>query len=90
MELNDEIQIAAPKDKVFAALNDPEILKQAIPGCEELIQHSPTDLEAKVTLKIGPVKAKFAGTVTLDNSNAPDAQGSMQSWSTARNSSSVP
>jgi carbon monoxide dehydrogenase subunit G len=56
----------------YAALNDPEILKECIPGCEELTKHSDTELEAKVTLKIGPVKAKFGGNVTLDNSNAPD------------------
>ena len=72
MELSDEIRIAAPRDVVYQALNNPEILKECIPGCEELIQNSPEDLEAKVVLKIGPVKAKFAGSVTLDNSNAPD------------------
>ncbi|NBX10359.1 MAG: carbon monoxide dehydrogenase, partial [Marivivens sp.] len=73
MELKDEILIDAPKERVYAALNDPEILKQCIPGCEELIQHSDTELEAKVVLKIGPVKAKFSGNVTLDKSGAPDA-----------------
>lgn len=73
MELKDEILIDAPKDRVYAALNDPEVLKQCIPGCEELIQHSDTELEAKVVLKIGPVKAKFSGNVTLDKSGAPDA-----------------
>jgi len=73
MELNDEVRINAPKDVVYAALNDPEVLRQCIPGCEELIQHSPTDLEAKVALKIGPVKARFAGTVTLDTTHAPDS-----------------
>ncbi|WP_170760865.1 SRPBCC family protein [Ruegeria lacuscaerulensis] len=72
MELSDEIRIAAPRDVVYQALNDPEILKECIPGCEELIQNSPEELEAKVVLKIGPVKAKFAGEVTLNNSNAPD------------------
>ncbi len=73
MELADEIRIAAPKDVVYAALNDPEILKQCIPGCEELLQHSDTELEAKVVLKVGPVKAKFGGNVELDKSGAPDA-----------------
>ncbi|SPF78183.1 CoxG family protein [Pseudoprimorskyibacter insulae] len=73
MELNDEILIDAPKDRVYAALNDPEILRQCIPGCEELIQHSDTELEALVVLKVGPVKAKFSGNVTLDKSGAPDA-----------------
>ena len=72
MELQDEIRIPADRDKVYAALNDPEILKQCIPGCEELIKHSDTELEAKVVLRIGPVKATFGGNVTLDPSNAPD------------------
>ncbi len=73
MELKDEVVIDAPRDKVYAALNDPEILKQCIPGCEELIQHSDTELEAKVVLKVGPVKARFGGTVHLDKSGAPGA-----------------
>ena len=73
MELADEIIIDAPKDQVYAALNDPEVLKQCIPGCEELIQHSDTNLEAVVVLKIGPVKARFKGDVELDKSGAPDA-----------------
>ena len=73
MELNDEIRINAPRDVVYAALNDPAILKECIPGCEELIQHSDTDLEAKVVLKVGPVKARFAGKVTLDKTGAPDS-----------------
>jgi carbon monoxide dehydrogenase subunit G len=72
MELKDEVRIAAPRDKVYAALNDPEILKQCIPGCEELIKHSDTELEAKVLLKIGPVKARFGGKVMLDPSHAPE------------------
>jgi len=73
MELNDEITIDAPKADVYAALNDPEILKQCIPGCEELIKHSDTELEAKVVLKVGPVKARFGGEVQLDQSGAPNA-----------------
>lgn len=72
MELQDEIIINAPKDRVYAALNDPEVLKKCIPGCEELIKHSDTDLEAKVLLKVGPVKARFSGNVTLDTEGAPD------------------
>lgn len=73
MELSEEIIIDAPKDRVYAALNDPDVLKKCIPGCEDLIQHSDTELEAKVVLKIGPVKAKFSGDVQLDKSGAPDA-----------------
>lgn len=71
LEMQDEILIAAPRDRVYAALNDAGTLQRAIPGCEELIRHSDTDLEAKVVLKIGPVKARFAGKVTLDQTGAP-------------------
>lgn len=73
MELKEEVVINAPMDRVYAALNDPEILRQCIPGCEELIQHSDTELEAKIVLKVGPVKARFSGDVQLDKSGAPDA-----------------
>ncbi len=73
MELSDEIKIDAPKARVYAALNDPEILQRCIPGCEELIKHSNTELEAKVVLKVGPVKARFSGSVTLNTEGAPDA-----------------
>jgi hypothetical protein len=73
MELSDEIIINAPKEQVYAALNDPEILKQCIPGCEELIKHSDTELKAKVVLKVGPVKARFSGDVQLDTAGAPNA-----------------
>lgn len=71
IEMSEEILIPAPREKVFAALNDPAILQAAIPGCEEIVKHSDTELEAKVVLKIGPVKARFAGKVTLDPSQAP-------------------
>ena len=73
MELEDKIIINAPKDKVYAALNNPEVLQKCIPGCEELIKHSDTELEAKVVLKVGPVKARFNGNVQLDPTGAPDA-----------------
>ncbi len=72
MELNDDILINAPVSVVYAALNDPEILQECIPGCEELIKHSDTELEAKVVLKVGPVKAKFSGNVTLETDGAPN------------------
>ncbi|MEM1130425.1 MAG: carbon monoxide dehydrogenase subunit G [Pseudomonadota bacterium] len=72
MELGDEITIDAPKAQVFEALQDPDILRQAIPGCEELIKHSDTEFEAKILLKVGPVKARFGGTGTLDISGGPD------------------
>lgn len=73
MEIEDEIFINAPRDVVFKSLNDPDILKQCIPGCEELIKISDTELTAKVVLKVGPVKAKFSGDVELNNDGAPDS-----------------
>jgi len=72
MELSEEILIPAPRAQVYAALNDTGILKLSIPGCEELVRHSDTELEARVVLKIGPVKARFGGNVTLDPSDAPE------------------
>ncbi|PRX37141.1 hypothetical protein SAMN05216257_101159 [Meinhardsimonia xiamenensis] len=73
MELTDEIRVPAPRDRVYAALNDPEILARCIPGCEELKATGPGEYEAKVVLKIGPVKARFGGVVKLDDTNAPEA-----------------
>ncbi|MBO6784048.1 MAG: carbon monoxide dehydrogenase, partial [Alphaproteobacteria bacterium] len=57
MEMSGEYKINAPRQKVWDALNDPEILKQSIPGCEEIEQKSETEMTAKVTAKVGPVKA---------------------------------
>lgn len=73
MELQDEITIPVSRDKVYEALNDVAVLKACIPGCEELKREGENDLVAKVTLKVGPVKASFGGRVTLDPSKAPDA-----------------
>ena len=72
MDMNDEIRIEAPRFRVYDALNDPAVLKACIPGCEELVQHSDSELEARVVLKVGPVKAKFVGNVVLDKAQAPD------------------
>ena len=66
-----EERIAAPVQKVWEALNDPDVLKACIPGCESLEKNSDTDLAAVVVLKIGPIKAKFTGAVTLKNLNPP-------------------
>ncbi|MDD9922401.1 MAG: carbon monoxide dehydrogenase subunit G [Boseongicola sp.] len=73
MDLSDEILIPAPRDVVYAALNDPEVLKDCIPGCQELTKYSDTELEALVVLKVGPVKAKFKGDVVLDPAGAPES-----------------
>jgi hypothetical protein len=57
---------------VWEALNDPEILKQSIPGCEEIEKLSDNQLAAKVTAKVGPVKARFGGKVTLSDLDPPN------------------
>jgi hypothetical protein len=72
MNLTGEYRIAAAREKVWEALNDPEILKQCIDGCQELIKVSDTEFSAKVTAKVGPVKAKFAGKVTLSELDPPN------------------
>lgn len=68
-----EEQIDAPIERVWAALNDPEILKECIPGCESLEKNSDTEMAAVVSLKIGPIKAKFNGQVELQNLNPPNS-----------------
>lgn len=71
VEMEGEETIKAPVETVWKALNDPEILRACIPGCQELTKKSDTELEAKVQLKIGPIKATFDGAVELKNINAP-------------------
>jgi len=72
MDMTGEHRIPAPRDAVWRALNDPELLKRAIPGCEEVVKLSDTEFTAKVTSKIGPVSAKFAGKVTLSDLDPPN------------------
>ena len=72
MELSDEIESSVPIQAVYDALNNVDILKKCIPGCEELVRKSDDQLEAKVVLKVGPVKARFSGQVTLDASGGPE------------------
>jgi carbon monoxide dehydrogenase subunit G len=71
MEMSGEYRIAAPRDRVWAALNDPEVLKASIPGCQALEKTADDKMTATVEAKIGPVKAKFKGAVTLSNIDAP-------------------
>ena len=65
MEMNGSRQIAAPREVVWAALNDPEVLKAAISGCEELTGSPKDGFEARVKQKVGPVSATFNGRVQL-------------------------
>jgi uncharacterized protein len=71
MEMLDTRAIAAPPATVWAALNDPEVLRQCIPGCETLEKVSDTEMRATVKLKIGPMTASFKGAVTLTDIDAP-------------------
>ncbi|MBD8874747.1 SRPBCC family protein [Roseibium polysiphoniae] len=73
MKMEDSQRIEAPRETVWAALNDADVLKACIPGCEELVKHSDTEMEAKVLLKVGPVKAKFGGKVTLEDLIPPES-----------------
>ena len=73
MKLSGSYQINLPKEKVWEALNDPEILRQAIPGCEEFTKNSDTEFTAKATNKIGPFNASFTGDVELKDLNPPNS-----------------
>ena len=70
MKMSGSQIIQAPRQVVWKGLNDPKILQQSIPGCETIDAASPTEMSAKVVLKIGPVKASFKGAVTLSDINA--------------------
>jgi uncharacterized protein len=72
MDLTGEYRIPAPRETVWAALNNPDVLKACIPGCEELNKTSDTEFVARVVAKIGPVKARFGGKVTLSDIDPPN------------------
>lgn len=73
MDLSGEYRIPAGRLMVWEALNDPEVLKPCIEGCEHLERVSPTEFKATVKVKVGPVQARFIGTVTLTDLTAPAA-----------------
>jgi carbon monoxide dehydrogenase subunit G len=73
MKLTGSYQINLEKQKVWEALNDPEILKQAIPGCEEFKKNSDTEFTATATNKIGPFKASFTGDIELKDLDSPNS-----------------
>jgi hypothetical protein len=73
MQMNDSQRILASRDQVWAALNDPLVLKQCIPGCQNLEMSSPTEMTATVVFKVGPVKATFGGKVTLSDLDPPNS-----------------
>lgn len=73
MQMTGEELIVAPRDKVWNALNDPEILRECIPGCQSIEKLSDTEFTATVKVKVGPVSASFKGEVTLSNIDAPNS-----------------
>jgi carbon monoxide dehydrogenase subunit G len=72
MDMTGEEKIPAPRQAVWAALNDVEMLKQCIPGCQSLEKLSDTEMTAKVKVGIGPVRATFTGKVTLSDLDPPN------------------
>ncbi len=72
MTMSGEYQLAVPRETVWEKLNDTETLKACIPGCEQLDKLSDTEFQAVATTKIGPVKAKFKGKVTLSDLDPPN------------------
>jgi uncharacterized protein len=72
MTMNGEYQLAAPQQTVWEKLNDTETLKTCIPGCEQLEKTSDTEFQAVATTKIGPVKTRFKGKVTLSELDPPN------------------
>jgi carbon monoxide dehydrogenase subunit G len=72
MTMTGEVELPAPRESVWAKLNDPEVLKVCIPGCESLEKLSDTEFQAVATNKIGPVKARFKGKVRLSDLDPPN------------------
>jgi uncharacterized protein len=72
MTMSGEVQLAASREQVWAKLNDADVLKQCIPGCEELNKTSDTEFQAVATIKVGPVKARFKGRVQLNDLDPPN------------------
>lgn len=73
MTMTGTVTLPAERQKVWTALLDPEVLKRAIPGCEEMEKKSDTEYAAKVKIAVGPIKARFAGAVTLTDIDVPNA-----------------
>jgi carbon monoxide dehydrogenase subunit G len=72
LTMSGEVQINAPREEVYKKLNDPEVLKACVPGCEQLDKTSDTEFAAISVMKIGPVKARWKGKVTLSDLDPPN------------------
>lgn len=73
MKIAGEYQIDAPRERVWEALNDPDVLQRCIPGCESLEKRSDTELAARIKAAVGPVRATFNSVLTLENLNPPES-----------------
>jgi carbon monoxide dehydrogenase subunit G len=73
MDMTGEFRIPAPRQRVWEGLNDPEILKSSIPGCQSIEKVSDTEFTAKVVAQVGPVKANFSGKVALSDLDPPQS-----------------
>lgn len=73
MAITGEYRIAAPRERVWAALNDPQVLQACIPGCEQLERLSDTDIEARIAAALGPVRATFATRIQLSDIKPPES-----------------
>lgn len=73
MQMTGEVLIPASRETVWEALNDPEVLRQSIPGCQSLEKSADGGFDAKVKAKVGPVSATFGGHVTLDDLMPPES-----------------
>ena len=71
MDISGEFTIPAARERVWAALNDPEVLARCIPGCEEMSRTGENAFDARMMAKIGPVKARFETSIELSDINAP-------------------
>ncbi len=72
MKMNGEFRVPTDRETVWRALNDPEVLKECLPGCQEIEKTSDTEMTATLVIKVGPVKATFAGGVTLSDIDPPN------------------
>jgi uncharacterized protein len=73
MTMTGEVQLPAIRETVWTMLNDPEVLKACIPGCEQLEMNADNEFQAVATIKVGPVKARWKGKVRLSDLNPPNS-----------------
>ncbi len=71
LAIQGEFRIAAPREVVWQALNDPEVLQACIPGCHELTRQSDSQIDARITAQFGPVRSQFATSITLSEIDPP-------------------